>query len=76
MPDIHTEINELIAEGDKVVARCTMTGTHTGDFFGIPASGKRISVNVVYIVRIADRRIVEHWGLEDVDTLLKQLGVR
>ena len=76
MPDIHTEIDELIAEGDKVVARCTMTGTHTGDFFGIPANGKSISVNAVYIVRIADGRIVEHWGLEDVDTLLRQLGVR
>ena len=39
MPDFHTEIQDLIAEGDKVVARVIMTGTHTGDFFGIPATG-------------------------------------
>ena len=42
MPDWHTQIEELIAEGDKVVARITMTGTHTGDFFGFPATGKKI----------------------------------
>ena len=42
MPDWHTEINDLIAEGDRVVARITMTGTHTGNFWGIPATGRRV----------------------------------
>lgn len=62
MPDWRTEIEELIAEGDKVVARITMTGTHTGDFFGIPATGKRISFSGIYIARIVNGKIVEHWG--------------
>ena len=74
MPDWHTEIEELIAEGDKVVARITMTGTHTGDFFGIPATGKKISFSGIYIVRIEKGKIVEHWGEEDSIGLLRQLG--
>ena len=74
MPDWHTEIEDLIAEGDKVVARITMTGTHIGDFFGIPATGKKISFSGIYIVRIANGKIVEHWGEEDSVGLLQQLG--
>jgi steroid delta-isomerase-like uncharacterized protein len=74
MPDWHTEIEDLIAEGDQVVARITMTGTHTGDFFGIPATGKKISFTGIYIVRIANGKIVEHWGEEDSLGLLQQLG--
>jgi steroid delta-isomerase-like uncharacterized protein len=75
MPDWHTAIDDLIAEGDKVVARITMSGTHTGDFWGIPATGKRVEFTGIYIVRIADGRIVEHWGEEDGVSLLQQLGV-
>jgi steroid delta-isomerase-like uncharacterized protein len=75
MPDWHTEINDLIAEGDQVVARITMTGTHTGDFWGIPATGKRVEFTGIYIVRIAEGKIVEHWGEEDGVSLLQQLGV-
>jgi steroid delta-isomerase-like uncharacterized protein len=75
MPDVHTQIDELIAEGDKVVARCTVTGTHSGDFFGIPATGRQIKINGVYIVRIADGKIVEHWGMNDEAGLLRQMGV-
>jgi steroid delta-isomerase-like uncharacterized protein len=75
MPDWHTAINDLIAEADKVVARITMTGTHTGDFWGIPATGKRVTFTGIYIVRIAGGKIVEHWGEEDGVSLLQQLGV-
>jgi steroid delta-isomerase-like uncharacterized protein len=75
MPDWQTTIDDLIAEGDKVVARVTMTGTHTGDFWGIPATGKRVEFTGIYIVRIADGKIVEHWGEEDAVSLLQQLGV-
>ncbi len=75
MPDVHTRIDELLAEGDRVMARFTMTGTHTGDFFGIPATGKQISVGGVFIVRISDGRIVEHWGVEDEAGLLRQVGI-
>lgn len=75
MPDWHTEIDDLIAEGDKVVARITMTGTHTGDFWGIPATGKKVEFTGIYIVRIEAGKIVEHWGEEDGVSLMQQLGV-
>jgi steroid delta-isomerase-like uncharacterized protein len=76
MPDFHTEIQDLIAENDKVVARILMTGTHTGDFYGIPATGKRVEFTGVYIVRIVNGKIVEHWGEEDSYGLLLQLGLK
>ena len=76
MPDYHTEIEDLIAEGDKVVARVTLTGTHTGDFYGIPATGKRIHLSAMYMVRIQEGRIVEHWGEENGVTVLRQLGFK
>jgi len=75
MPDFHTEIQDLVAEGDKVVARVIMTGTHTGDFYGIPPTGKHVSFTGMYIARIADGKIAEHWGEEDGVSLLQQLGV-
>ncbi len=75
MPDWHTEIIDMIAEGDKVAARVNMTGTHTGDFFGIPATGKRVEFTGIYIAHIANGKIVEHWGEEDAVSLLTQLGV-
>ncbi len=74
MPDFHTAIEDLIAEDDKVVARISMTGTHTGNFWGIPATGKKVEFTGVYIVRIADGKIVEHWGEEDGLSLMQQLG--
>lgn len=74
MPDFHTAIDDLIAEGDKVAARITMTGTHTGDFWGMPATGKTVRFTGMYIVRIKDGKIVEHWGEEDGVSLLQQLG--
>jgi steroid delta-isomerase-like uncharacterized protein len=76
MPDFHTEIQDLFAEGDKVVARVLMTGTHTGNFYGIPATGKRVEFTGMYIARIENGKIVEHWGEEDSYGLLLQLGLK
>jgi steroid delta-isomerase-like uncharacterized protein len=76
MPDYLTTIEDLIAEGDKVVARVTMTGTHTGDFWGIPPTGRQVRLTAIYIVRIANGKIVEHWGEEDGVKVLKQLGFK
>jgi len=76
MPDYHTVIEDLIAEGDKVAARVTMTGTHTGDFWGIPPTGRRVNLTAIYIVRIKDGKIVEHWGEENGMTVIKQLGFK
>lgn len=69
-PDYHTAIDDLIAEGDRVAARITMSGTHRGDFMGIPATGRRVEFTGMYMVRIEDGKIVEHWGEEDGVSLL------
>lgn len=74
-PDQWWQIEDLIAEGDRVVARTTMTGTHRGDFFGIPATNRAVSVGGIHILRIADDRIAEHWGNNDDLGLMRQLGM-
>ncbi len=74
-PDYQTMIDDLIAEGDKVVARITMSGTNSGSFMGMPPTGKYVSFTGIYIARIANGKIVEHWGEEDGVSLLQQLGV-
>jgi len=73
-PDYQTVIEDLFAEDDKVAARITMSGTNTGTFMGIPPTGKFISFTGMYIARIAQGKIVEHWGEEDSVSLLSQLG--
>ena len=74
-PDQWWHIEELIAEGDRVVARTTMRGTHLGDFFGIPATGRPVTLSGVHILRIAGGKIAEHWGNNDDLGLMRQLGV-
>jgi steroid delta-isomerase-like uncharacterized protein len=73
-PDQWWQIEDLIAEGDRVVARTTMRGTHSGDFFGIPASGRAVTLTGVHVMRIADGRIIEHWGSNDDLGLMRQIG--
>lgn len=74
-PDGHTTTNDLIAEGDKVVERFTFVGTHKGEFLGIPATGKQITVTGMSIFRLTNGKIVEHWGENDAMGLLMQMGV-
>ena len=75
MTHFHTEILDMIAEGDKVVARVNITGVHTGNFFCIPATGKRVEFSGVYMERIENGKIAERWGEENGVSLLEQLGV-
>ncbi len=74
-PDFKATIEDLIAEDDRVVIRMAWTGTHEGEFMGIPPTGNRVSFGVFDIVRLADGIIVEHWGLMDNMALMQQLGV-
>jgi steroid delta-isomerase-like uncharacterized protein len=69
------EIEEMIAEGDKVAIRVTMRGTHTGDLFGIPPTGKSVEVSGTHFLRCANGRVAEHWGTNDDMGLMQQLGV-
>jgi steroid delta-isomerase-like uncharacterized protein len=74
-PDIHLTVEDVIAEGDKVVARNTVTGTHRGEFMGVGPTGKSVTYNEVFIFRFADGRVVETWGVVDVYAQMKQIGV-
>jgi ketosteroid isomerase-like protein len=74
-PDSHFTIDEMIAEADAVVTKKTFTGTHTADFGDIPATGRRVTLQYVDIMRIRDGRIVEHWMSMDQLDFLQQLGV-
>jgi predicted ester cyclase len=75
-PDLQVRTEDLIAEGDKVVERWTQRGTYTGaPFMGAPVNGKSFSVSGTSIYRIANGKIVEHWGEMDILGLLQQLGL-
>ena len=74
-PDLHVAVEDLIAEGDKVVARNTVTGTHQGDYRGLPPTGKSVSYHEIFIVRFAGGRIAEIWGVVDALAQMKQLGM-
>jgi predicted ester cyclase len=67
------EIHDVLADGDKVVIRCTHSGVHTGDFFGLPATGRRFAYNQMHIVRFDNGKGVEHWAVRDDASLMRQL---
>lgn len=73
-PDLHITIEDLIAEGDKVVACDTVTGTHQGEYMGLPPTGTPITYNEIFICRFAGGRIAETWGVVDVLSQMRQLG--
>lgn len=73
-PDFHAEVEDLIAEGDRVVSRATVRGTHKDELMGIAPSGKQVTVTVICITRFADNRIIEDWELVDMFGMLQQLG--
>ena len=74
-PDLHSRVEDLIAEGDKVVGRMKTSGTHRGEFMGIPSTGKRFEMTEIHIVRIANGKLVEHWGISEDMSMMQQLGV-
>ena len=74
-PDSRFTIDDMIAEGDRVVTKKTFTGTHTGDFAGIPATGRTVTLQYVDIMRVRNGRIVEHWLSMDQLSFMQQLGV-
>ncbi len=73
-PDLHFEIEDQIAERDRVVTRWSASGTHEGNFQGIPPSGKRITMTGIDIDRLVDGKVVECWPQVDELSLLQQLG--
>ena len=74
-PDIHVAVEDMVAEGDKVVFRNTVTGTHRGEFRGRPPTGNSVDYKEIFIVRFVDGRVAEIWGVVDLLTQMRQLGM-
>ena len=65
-PGFRVEVHELLQDGDKVVARATFSGTHQGEFMGVPASGNPVRWDVIDILEFRDDKSVAHWGVRDM----------
>jgi steroid delta-isomerase-like uncharacterized protein len=75
-PDLHMEVEDVISEGDKSVARVHATGTQEGEFMGMPASGRRIAINLIDVMRFDGAgKVSEHWGVLDALAMMQQLGL-
>lgn len=74
-PDLRMEVEDVFTNGDKGVARVRATGTHDGEFMGLPATGRSIDVQLIDIMRFDDAGLVcEHWGVVDSLAMMQQLG--
>jgi predicted ester cyclase len=74
-PDFRYTIEDEIAVGDRLVHRLTARGTQKGEFLGVPATGKQATWSEIHIARIANGKVVEHWGSVDQMGMLQQLGL-
>jgi steroid delta-isomerase-like uncharacterized protein len=75
-PDLRMDTEDVLASGDKTVARVRATGTHQGELMGIPPTGKRVDVQLIDIMKFDDAGLVrEHWGVVDTMAMMQQLGV-
>lgn len=73
--DLSYEVLDAIADGDRVAMRLATRGTHTGEFMGKPATGRKFDIESIHIYRIADGRVAEHWAKRDDVGLAQQIGV-
>jgi steroid delta-isomerase-like uncharacterized protein len=75
LPDLQVNVEDMIAEGDKVVARLRISGTHQGEFMGNAPTGNQVTLTGIDILGIAEGKVVEHWGNFDDLGMMRQLGV-
>jgi steroid delta-isomerase-like uncharacterized protein len=73
-PDLRLAVEDLIAEGDRLVCRNVVTGTHRAEYMGIPPTGKSVTYDEIFILRFEGGRIAETWGVVDVLAQMRQLG--
>ncbi len=73
-PDLHFTVEHLVADGDLVVARFTVRGTHRGELMGIPATGAQVTLDAMELFRLAGGKVAEQWVAMDALGLLRQLG--
>jgi steroid delta-isomerase-like uncharacterized protein len=75
-PDMQMDVDDVLTDDDKAVARVTTTATHQGEFVGVPPTGARVQMQLIDIMRFNDDGLVcEHWGVADMLSLMQQLGV-
>jgi steroid delta-isomerase-like uncharacterized protein len=75
-PDMRMDVEDLLADGDKTVARVTVRATHDGEFMGIPPTNNQVQMQLIDIMRFdGDGLVSEHWGVADMLSLMQQLGV-
>lgn len=72
-PDVTLDVQDLVAEGDRVVFRAILRGTHRHPFQGVEPTGRPVAIEAVDVVRVSNGRLVEHWGVLDMLTLLRQI---
>jgi steroid delta-isomerase-like uncharacterized protein len=73
-PDLSLDVHDIIAERDRVAILYTLHATHDGEMMGIPASGQRVSSEGMVFARLRDGKVTERWGVQDMLTLLQQIG--
>jgi predicted ester cyclase len=73
--DLSYEIRDAFGDGDRVAVRLTTTGTHTGEFQGMPPTGRQFQIEAIHIFRIQDGKVAEHWAKRDDVGLASQLGL-
>ena len=74
-PDFQATVEELLEDGDKVIARVRFSGTHQGEFMGIPSTGRQFDIVAIDILEFRDGLAVAHWGVMDMAGMMEQLGV-
>ncbi|MEA2433312.1 MAG: hypothetical protein QOG54_769 [Actinomycetota bacterium] len=74
-PDMRMEMEDILVDDNKVCWRLRMTGTNTGEFMGMPATGKKIDIEGIDILRMVGDQAAEHWGLTDDTKMMQQLGL-
>ena len=75
-PDVQITVDDIFAEGNRVVFRSTMRGTHRGTFQGLRPTGQGVIVTLLDVIRIENGKFIEHWGGPDLFDLVKQLGAK
>jgi len=73
-PDLRATVEDAFEQGDRAVARVRYTGTHQGELMGVAPSGRQIDIQSIDIIRLADGKCVEHWGVTDNMALMQQIG--
>lgn len=74
-PDLKATVQEMLQDGNKVITRSRWTGTHQGEFMGIPPTGRSFDIGAIDIVEFRDGKGIGHWGVQDFATMMEQLGV-